>query len=370
MGERSFRIGGHVMRNYSDEIEDIRPLDPIDATRLADSWAGSDAKRFLFQQITATKSTKALATERRKRRLPSRLVFPAVAVTAAIVAAMLFLPTPGTHQGASAAAAEVLHATARVAEKQPQPVTPADGYRYTKSEDAYRVYYDACSFPGGPMECPAAAPDDWEFSVLVPHTREIWIAPDGSGRLLVTTGEPRFLGPRDEATWKAAGSPELDRPGTSDESFGPGGLSYTDFSEYSTDADELYDQIRNKAEGYGPSTDAEMLVLVGDLLRETMAPPDLRAALFRVAARIPGVELVGNVTDPAGRKGTAVARTSDDAGFLERNELVFDSETSELLAERQVLLESVGWIDAKPGTVIGYAVYLSSGGVDTTSDRP
>jgi hypothetical protein len=248
---------------------------------------------------------------------------------------------------------------------------PAHGYRYTKSDDAYRVHYDACSTtPPIQMTCPAAPPDDWEFSVLVPHTREIWVAPDGSGRLLVKRGEPRFLGPQDKAEWEAVGRPQLDRPRTSDETFGPDGLSYTDFSEYSLDPDELYDQIRSKAEGYGPSTDAEMLVLVGDLLRETVAPPELRAALFRVAARIPGVELVGESTDPAGRKGVAVARTSDDAGFLERNELIFDPHTSELLAERQFLLERVDWIDAEPGTLIGYAVYLESGIVDSTSERP
>jgi hypothetical protein len=247
---------------------------------------------------------------------------------------------------------------------------PARGYRYAKSEDAYRVYYDACSIPSGPSVCPAPAPNDWAFSVLVPHIREIWVGPDGSGRLLVKTGEPRFLGPNDKATWEAAGKPQLDNPGTSDESFGPGGLSYTDFSKYSTDPDVLYDQIRQEAKGHGPSSDAEMLVLVGDLLRGTVAPPGLRAALFRVAARIPGVELVGEATDSAGRKGTAVARTSDDAGFLNRIELVFDPDTSELLAEREVLLERVDWIDAEPGTVIGYSVYLNSGVVDSTSERP
>jgi len=295
------------------------------------------------------------------------------ALVAAALAIAIVVPTMWSDgpTGTSLAAAQVLHAVALVAEDQPHTSIPARGYRYTKSEDAYRVYYDACSLPSTKqLTCPAPPPDDWEFSVLVPHIREIWVAADGSGRLLVESGEPRFLGPRDEAAWEAAGSPELDRSGTSDESFGPDGLSYTDFSEYSTEPDELYDQIRSKAEGYGPSTDAEMLVIVGDLLRETVAPPQLRAALFRVAARIPGVELVGEVTDPAGRRGVAVARTSDDAGFLERNELVFDPETSELLAERQVLLERVDWIDAKPGTVIGYAVYLNSGLVDATSDRP
>jgi hypothetical protein len=295
------------------------------------------------------------------------------ALVAAALAIAIGVPTLWSDglTGASPAAAKVLHAAARVAEKQPHAPVPPDVYRYTKSKDAYRGHYDACSTtPPIQMTCPAPPPDDWEFSVLMPHTREIWIAPDGSGRLRVQSGQPKFFGPEDEAEWEAAGRPPFDGPAMSDDSFGPGGLSFTDFSEYSTDPDELYDQIRSKAEGYGPSTDAEMFVLVGDLLRETLAPPDLRAALFRVAAKIPDVELVGNVTGPAVRNGIAVARTSDDAGFLERNELVFDPDTSELLAERQVLLERVDWADAEPGTVIGYAVYLSSGVVETTSDRP
>jgi hypothetical protein len=300
---------------------------------------------------------------------------PAAAVIAAVAAGVVLGPVTSDRRGASAAAAEVLYAAARVAESQPPTTMPTEGYRYTKSEDAYRVFYDACSMPSNgsgetPVPCPRTPPDDWTFSVLVPHTREIWIAPNGSGRLVVTTGEPKFFGPRDKAIWEASGRPQLDRLRTSDESFGPGGLSYTDLSKYSTDPDELYDQIRRQAEGYGPSTDAEMLVLVGDLLRETLAPPRLRAALFRVAARIPGVDLVGEVIDPAGRKGIAVARTSDDVGFLERNELIFDPETSELLAEREVLLERVKWADAEPGAVIGYAVYLETEVFDSTSDRP
>jgi hypothetical protein len=354
-----------------DVMKRLEAANPVDASDL-ENWPASDRGHEILRRVVAAPLRR---TERRpgRRRFP-RLVLPTVAVIAAVVIAVTFVPVPGTRQGASAAAAEVLHTAARVAEKQPQMPTPAQGNRYTKSEDAYRVYYDACSIPSKsdatPLTCPAPPPDDWAFSVLVPHIREIWIAPDGSGRLLVKSGEPRFLGPRDEETWEAAGRPELDRPGMSDESFGPGGLSYTNFSEYSTDPNELYDLIRKKSEGHGPSTDAEMLVLVGDLLRETVAPPDLRAALFRVAARIPGVELVGEVTDPAGRPGIAVARTSDDAGFLERNELVFDPDTSELLAEREVLLERVDWIDADPGTVIGYAVYLNSGVVDSTSERP
>ena len=357
-----------------DVMRRLKAADPVDASNV-ENWPASDRGQEVLRRVV---SASLHSTESRPDRGRSpRLVLLGFTVIATVVIAVLFAPLPGSRQGASAAAAEVLHAMARVAKRQPPTPAPAQGYRYTKVQDAYRVYYDACSIPtesdATPLTCPRPSPDDWAFSVLVSHIREAWIAPDGSGRLLVITGEPRFFGPEDKAEWKAAGRPQLDRPGRTDESFRPGALSYTDPSKYSTDPDELYDQIRQEAEGYGPSTDAEMFVLVGDLLRETArraAPPALRAALFKVAAKIPGVELVGEVTDPIGRKGTAVARTSDDAGFLERNELVFDPDTSALLAERQVLLERVDWLDAEPGTVIGYAVYLGSGIVESTSERP
>ena len=51
-----------------------------------------------------------------------------------------------------------------------------------------------------------------------------------------------------------------------------------------------------------------MFTIVGDLLRESPAPPALRRALWEVAATIPGVQLVGPVTDAAGRAGVAVER--------------------------------------------------------------
>lgn len=174
------------------------------------------------------------------------------------------------------------------------------------------------------------------------------------------------MGERDRARWEAAGRPDLGGGETTDETFGPGGLHYEDLASLPTDPDELSQVIRARAEQTDVPVEAEMLVIVGDLLRETAAPPDLRGALYRVAARIPGVELVGEVTDPAGRRGVAVAVTSDYSGARTRKELIFDPETSDLLAEQEVLLERVQWLDADPPAVIGYAVYLESGTVDST----
>ncbi len=68
-----------------------------------------------------------------------------------------------------------------------------------------------------------------------------------------------------------------------------------------TDPTHLYAELKLQAIGHGTGLYNEMFVLVGDDLRETSTSPAQRAALYDVAARIPGVELIGNVTDSAGR---------------------------------------------------------------------
>lgn len=289
----------------------------------------------------------------------------AATAAAAAVAIAVFVPIirPGTG-GASAEAAELLREAGRAAAQQPA-VVPVDGYRYTKSEGAI-----LSTFGDGPG-----------FSALVPVVRESWIAPDGSGRILTTHEEPLFLGPRDRQRWEDAGRPSIGEDETTEERFGPGELWYEDLAGLPTDPDALFEVIRSRAE-HNEAIEAEMLVIVGDLLRETVAPPELRAALYEVAARIPGIEIV-EVTDaavdssggtlaplPAGRRGVAVAVESDYSGARIRHELVFDPNTSEMIAERQVLLERVEWVDADPPTLIGTVVYLDAGIVESTDDRP
>ena len=76
-----------------------------------------------------------------------------------------------------------------------------------------------------------------------------------------------------------------------------------------------------------------MFTAVGDYLRETATTPAQRAALYEVAAGIDGVELLGDVTDHAGRTGTAVAIDDPEQGV--RHTLVFDPDTGVLLEERR-----------------------------------
>ena len=86
-----------------------------------------------------------------------------------------------------------------------------------------------------------------------------------------------------------------------------------------------------------------------------------------MAAGLPGVELVGDTKDPVGLDGMAVAYAHEGL----RHDLIFDPDTSALLGERSVVVDpSKGGFDVEPGTVVGWAAYLSSGIVDSTSDRP
>jgi hypothetical protein len=71
-----------------------------------------------------------------------------------------------------------------------------------------------------------------------------------------------------------------------------------------------------------------------ELLYQNHAPA-MQAAVFRAAARIPGVELKTGVLDAAGRPGIAVART--DLGT--REELVFDPQTYAFLGHNSIVAE-------------------------------
>ena len=84
---------------------------------------------------------------------------------------------------------------------------------------------------------------------------------------------------------------------------GAGSLTWDQLYALPTDTSTLKATLVADIHGAGSGQDAELFVIVGDLLRESPAPPLLRQALYEVAAGIPGVRLVGQVTDPARAHG-------------------------------------------------------------------
>jgi hypothetical protein len=312
------------------------------------------ARAAMFAELKDDSTPIATRRLRQPRRNGWRV---ALGVAAAAVAVAIALPAILPHGGpgsALPAAAATLHRFARIAAKQPAGAAPQAGqFVYTKSQWV-NVNSQISNDPST------------TFSVIQPVTREAWIGVDGSGRLLETTGISSFPTPADEAAWKAAGSPDLAEEETSDTAFDPGpeGLYFVDLSELPTDPVALRKVLEARQIEDGPAGDAETFTIVGDLLRETYGSPALRAALYEVAASLPGVELVGNTTDASGRPGIAVAYVSNGS----RDELIFDPQTAELLGETSVAIDGNSGVPA--GSVLSSSVFLASGVVDSTHDTP
>jgi hypothetical protein len=280
----------------------------------------------------------------------------AIAVIAAVTVSQL-LPgsTSANPQTGNHAATEVLIGLAGVAAKQPAVRPPGRGqYQYTDS------------ISRGAAEYVYRHP----FSLTFLQTRQIWIGWNGSGRLAEATSHPRFMTPHDRAAWIADGRPHLAGTGTSDQRFGHHGLSDGPVNEWKlpTNPTKLGALLRKRAIEGGPPGPAEDFVQVGDLLRETDAPSALRAALFKVAASIPGVWILGRTTDRLGRTGIVVAyvdrpRTGKYRGMYGLDELIFAPKTSALLDEQTVLVNT----KAHTRKITTWTAYVATGVVNSVT---
>ena len=168
------------------------------------------------------------------------------------------------------------------------------------------------------------------------QTREDWVGVDGRRRWRMGTAEYRH----DPAKLP----PFYD---------GAKHITYAQLLDLPRDPDALYHHMRNAAVECecGNGVDQETFAIAGDLLRDNPIPVDLRAAILRAAALIPGIERLDHVRDVAGRPGVGVAFD----GVGPRSVLIFDPTTYEMLGENDGLggsadLESaiVGSINERP----------------------
>lgn len=121
------------------------------------------------------------------------------------------------------------------------------------------------------------------------------------------------------------------------------------FADLPRDPRVLLNRIYRTTLGKGQSPDGEALVWIADELRTGIVPADLRAALYRAAALIPGVTIVEKETVLDGRTGVAVGRVEPSTGV--RQEIVIDPRTGLLIGERSVATRAVDGIPA--GKVTG-----------------
>ncbi|AVH57404.1 MULTISPECIES: CU044_5270 family protein [Streptomyces] len=130
-----------------------------------------------------------------------------------------------------------------------------------------------------------------------------------------------------------------------------GAPSYDYLATLPTDPDQLLKLIYKETKGQGNTPDQQAFTTIGDLLSETYPPAELYSALFRTAAKIPGVVVVNDAQDAIGRHGVAVARLDETSGA--REEWIFDKKTHVFLGERSVQVKEVSeyGVAMKPGTV-------------------
>jgi len=269
---------------------------------------------------------------------------------AAAIAAAAFVHSSSTPEPALAAG-PVLQRLARVAAVQPRAVPGPGQYLYTTS---HSLTESDIALPGG-VYC----------RLLARQYRQNWIAANGEGLFRETNGPARYRTARESAACAVA-PPQT--TGRSDTWAAPGCLSINPIPLARLPRNPARLRARlltGKVEG-GPPGPAEAFVQVGDLLRETDAPPVLRAALYRAAAGLPGVRSLGTATDKLGRRGVGLAI---DAGGI-RHELIFSASTSALLAEQDVLVGRARGVHAARGTVLDWSAYSVGRVVDSLPARP
>jgi hypothetical protein len=257
---------------------------------------------------------------RRDRHTP-RLALGALALAAVVIIGLL-IGLPGGGHGGDRVAGVLDNVAAAAAAQAP---TAADlPYSYLKTRE---------------ISVATTVADRKTWSVYESKAREEWAAEDGSGRVRIVADRPRFVGPRDRAEWEAAGKPNFLTHGfeayVEEDHTVPAGTLGGSSKGLPTDPGALATRLRGEAEhGHGdvPVT-AATLDLIAEDLRDPDASPELRQALYEAAEQVPGIEYLGEKTDPEGRSGDAVGVTSSYSGGPQLCSLIFDPKTGEVLAD-------------------------------------
>lgn len=301
--------------NLDSLLTDTAPTADPDAAVLA---AG---RRRLDDRVRRAQS---VVLEHRRRARRRRIGLSLVGAAATATLAVTLLPWSPFGRTSEAQAAEVLVVASEAAATQPDTVGDAP-YWHTVT-----TYVQEGLGADG-----------------VEHRRESWGARVEPG-LLIDEGLDAVMG-MGVARFQI-GATSLDWAGLDALPTDPVALRdmvYTDLPENSRSKDDLaFDQITA-------------------LLVESPASPALRAALWTVASQIDGVRLVGEVTDAAGRTGTALELTIGDDPGTEVLRLVVDPGTG-------TLLERVDTYDG-PGTdsdVRYRATFLEQGPADVLPVQP
>ncbi|MER7171711.1 CU044_5270 family protein [Streptomyces mesophilus] len=336
-------------RAARDEVAALLPVPP---ERALPAGVHRHHKDKLMQLIDNDQAA-ASAPRRRPRVRPALLVPAALAVAGALVVVLGTgsdgQPGAGPAKGNRIEAQNqqgaivLLDRIAAAAEETRPAKVRADQFVYVRSLQTG----NQGDFNGRVEVTPAAPREVWMSQRPGPALRYGLIHQDGD-YFPIEEGVP------DGETSK--GTPEsIHRP------------TYTWLAGLPTDPDALLDLLYAQTE---PSdvTDAHQAVFeaIGNLIAETVLPPANAAALYKAAAKLPGVTEVADAVDAKGRHGIGIARVDPFSSV--RTTWVFDRKTLSYLGQRDTLTKDTFRGDA--GAFLGASAVLERGIVDAERERP
>lgn len=243
-----------------------------------------------------------------------------VAAIAAIVAVALL---SGGTRSADSAAAAALRTVAVVARSKPVAPVPGRGqFVYVRSRAVNLLAYST----HGPFHLRG---DVFAYGAVLTTVREQWTGAK-AGRQRFHESGPVLVSARDRRAWIAAGRPALRerrRPNA-------GALGRIDRAlplDLPTNPAVLLARLERTYASHRARVYAFVFGAIADDLRDPNASAAQRAALFEAAARLPGVRLLGERTDSAGRKGLGFAMVTPEDSV--RLTLIVDPRTALLLEQ-------------------------------------
>lgn len=277
-----------------------------------------------------------------RRRRRRRLVLPAAATIALVAATAVVVALVGPIGGSTAAAAAELRRLGTIASSAEAPDLGEGKYLLVVSDE---LRPEARTEIGGDS-----------FTVVSRLRLETWIAGDGSSFRRTEWISSEFASDADRRSWEEVGKPNVPHAGDVQEERSRSGEQFwVDLSGLPREPAELLAKLRSGTIVPRSPGDDQVFLLIGDLLAQGDAAPEVRAALFEAAARLEGIEKVGAVTDPLGRDGIALAIE----GSSMRTQLVFDPETADLLSIELYPIRADGsvggltsWRAFQPATVV------------------
>jgi hypothetical protein len=351
------------------EITGLARLLPVPAGRDLPAGRQQILKEHLMTEIRRTDATsRPPASDHRRKRPRSQAAVAgagvlAVALTAAVVIGANALSSPAKPAappsgpamgGTPTTAAELLAKIANVAAGQPSPTVRDSEFMYIRSAVAYTEDTIVNGRETSTME--------------KLHERQIWlpVANMCVTGLLIADGSrtplspfPVVNGKVDRSAAGRAPQSNLPQPNFTCPSEGRlGDATYRLLQSLPTSPTALLNYLKagKKWTNDDPATE------IGDLIREAIIPPAVAAALYRVAALLPGATLVPDATNATGKHGIGIAWTSTDAQREYRTEWIFDTTTLQYIGERDY--------NVKTGVVNGESAILQRAFVDKAGQLP